>query len=169
MIQNSLITYEGLPISSGGAHILRKGILQSLWAACEQFLHACTDYTTPSELHIVLHEGADVPRDFSQSVKMELRAWLGKPSRAHTISGVVEEFTNWWYPQSTSIPTLIDWFAARQPFPEHWLNMPLVLGVKARIRLRHTDGITILPYQDTKYYLEPVSYTHLTLPTTPYV
>jgi hypothetical protein len=153
MIRSSLITYEGLPISSGGAHTLRKQSLKSQWVACENFLHSATDYRTPDEIHIVLHEGNRVSSNFSNSMKKELSRWLGRPVRRHTMSGVVNEDTNWWYPKSVPVSSLIDWFMAHQPFPDHWLNMPLVLGIKAHVRLKQPHGDLVLPYQDADFYL----------------
>ncbi len=153
MVRGALITYEGLPLSGGGAHALRRADLRSLWAACDGFLRTCTDFNAPDETHIVLHEGSRVPRDFSKTVKKELSSLLGGPSRSHTISGVVDEYTNWWYPRSPSIPELIEWVAARQPFPEHWLNCPLMLGIKARVRLRQPGTSELLPFQGPEHYL----------------
>ena len=116
-----LITYEGLPISSGGAHVLRARPIREQWAAVELFLHACTDFTLPSRLELVLHGGERVPRAFVEAVRPPLARWFGAPKRAHTISGAVNEHALWWYPNPADLAA-VRWASGRslaEPLPPH--------------------------------------------------
>ncbi len=52
----SLITYDGLPISSGGAHRLRGRDIRLAWRSIQTFLTQLTDYERPDGLRLVLYD-----------------------------------------------------------------------------------------------------------------
>src|SRR5437879_3014615 len=74
MTRLGAITYDGLPISSGGAHKLRtRGFLAAL-NALQSFAAAISLDVIPSKLIIEVVEGDDVPKEFSETLFSEFDA-----------------------------------------------------------------------------------------------
>jgi len=69
MPRESLITYDGLRISSGGAHRLAVDTCASAWAQVVHFLKSCTDFDSPEQIILELLEHPSIPRNFLQSVR----------------------------------------------------------------------------------------------------
>jgi hypothetical protein len=81
MLRQSIITYDGLPISNGGAHTLRT---RSPLVALEQvrvFIASCTDAVLPKEIFVEVVSGDGIPREFSAPLINQLGAELGVPGR----------------------------------------------------------------------------------------
>jgi hypothetical protein len=72
----TLITYDGLPIGSGGAHRLRTERPLSVWTQLLTFFSSCTDRSRPDVIEVAVRSDlATIPA---------LKA-LGKPSRTRRV------------------------------------------------------------------------------------
>lgn len=65
MARRAAITYDGLPVSSGGAHKLRGRGFQAGLLAVQSFIQAVPARDTPSDLTLEVIAGDDVPSSFS--------------------------------------------------------------------------------------------------------
>jgi hypothetical protein len=81
MLRQSIITYDGLPISSGGAHTLRtKSPLVTL-EQVRAFIASCTNAELPKEIFVEVVSGDGIPGEFSAPLIEQLATELGVPKR----------------------------------------------------------------------------------------
>jgi hypothetical protein len=147
-----LITYDGLPLSAGGAHRLRRKDRAAIWKSMLHFLNVFTTYREPDEVRWLLHEGLRVDRAFFAKAHRVATTAFGRPQRRLAITGQVEEYEHRWVLAPDEIDEALGFMQALEPFPEHWLGAPLVLSVNATFRLRDPDSGDPFPSQDPQLY-----------------
>src|SRR5215470_20215672 len=91
-----LITYDGLPISAGGAHRIRKKDRAAIWESMRQFLHSFTTNEEPDEVRLLLHEGPRVDEAFFEDAHRLATAAFGRPRRRLAIAGAEQEHEHCW-------------------------------------------------------------------------
>jgi hypothetical protein len=146
-----VITYDGLPKSSGGAHSLGRLDFHEAWARVASFLTTCTDYTVPSDVHFQLGTGKRVSRRFARKTCAKLTLRHSIPTIGNVI-GYEETYLD-WNVCGHRIQQLIDELASYQPFPDHWLDSPLILAVGACFNFILPETREVLPFQGPQYYL----------------
>ncbi len=149
MAVRAVITYDGLPISSGGAHTLRMRGPKAVHAAITQFATTCSDYTRPTQLYVELLKGKEIPRSFSAMVERKFLLDFGAPRRTRALGQAIG--TQWDIPKERAedVLTLLE---GPQPLPTDRLY-PLALNLVANFRLIDPQGGSVLPRQERTDYL----------------
>ena len=149
MTRPGLVTYEGLPLSSGGAHKLRTKGFVDAWRRVEHFLKECTDFAVPEEVVIELLEGAGLPAAFVTPLKQ--RFMLEFPVvRSRAVGDAVG---HQWSVARERLPALLQDLESVQPLPD-FLVQPLIVHVA--LKFRFVDRLTrkTLPFQSPSDYLQ---------------
>jgi hypothetical protein len=152
MTRTAIITYDGLPISSGGAHQLRTHGPREAWSSVEPFLKKCTDYAAPKSLFVEVFEGQAIPKSFSDQVKKRFSQDLGNPK-----TRVVGKSTGNQYDVSLEqFNEVLDFLDGLQPYPPSPLDShfgPVTLNLLADFRFIDQTSRMPLPHQDRNEYL----------------
>lgn len=148
MLRQSVITYDGLPVSSGGAHKLRTKGLVDAWTQTESFLEQCTDYQFPYEIIIELLEGGGLPSDFVLPLKQRFSARFASV-RSRRLGPDVVGYQ--WSVAYDNLPGLVEELESLQPYPEFFLS-PLSLNITCKFRFTDPRTGEALPFQDPADY-----------------
>lgn len=160
----SLITYDGLPVSSGGAHRIRARDRHSVWNAFSQFLRIFTTCRVFDHVHLILYEDQRVEPRFFKTALERGTQWYGEPVRrlsAHivgvedSLGGVDTEevFENAWTLATEDVPGALDFLGSLGPFPElSHVDSIMALGMEAKFCLCDPDTGEVLPLQGTDLY-----------------
>jgi len=149
MTLRGLITYDGLPIASRGAHTLRSRGFTAAWILIEQFLRRCTDFERPREVILELLEGAaargavvmPLKRRFSEQFPMV---------RSRRVGAAVGYQ---WSAATTDLTVLLqDLDAVRLVLPDVAIA-PLTLNVAAEYHFIDPHTREVLPFQGAAHYL----------------
>ena len=144
------ITYEGLPLASGGAHKLRTRGFIAAFNALQSFVSAVSLDATPKELLVEVVTGDGVPKEFTDSLSSEFDAnFMRRPSRA------IGAYTgHQWEINATCLNRIVDQFERLRPIPQAGYAGPAAL-VHATWNLVLADKVRKrLPYQDKDDYLQ---------------
>jgi hypothetical protein len=150
MPRQSLITYEGLPMSGGGAHRLRgKGL--SAWTQVAQFLKECTDFDQPEQIVLELLEHSSVTASFLHAVRQRFEHGFTL-LRSRRIGNCVGH--QWLVPPEQMESTL-EFAKGLGPLPRAPLPGLSALSIYATMTFRFVDPATreVLPFQDPSDYL----------------
>ncbi len=169
--RRSVITYDGLPVSSGGAHKLKmrgpraawsatETFLKNCaaWSATETFLKNCTDYNSPSSLFVELLEEKKISDSFSKSFKRRFSKQFGTPRTRKLGHATGLQ----WDVSKEMLTNLVDLLETSQPFPEYPL-CPLTINLSADFRLVDPKTRSVLAHQDRAEYLNFEAGYHLFL------
>lgn len=149
MARQGLITYDGLPLSGGGAHVLRTRGMANGWTEVERFLRTATDFQGPGETIIELLEGPGIPRPFVLS----LTDRLGRDFPLVRSRRVGKDFVGrQWLAQPAIVATLIGELGTLEPFPNSRLQ-PLTVNITGKFNLIDPATRKPLPFQDPNNYL----------------
>jgi hypothetical protein len=83
VFRSSIITYDGLPVSKGGAHRLRTPNPKLALRQARDFLTVCTDNSIPKAAFVEVIRGRSFDDEFSLSLIEQLTRKLGDSSRRH--------------------------------------------------------------------------------------
>jgi len=149
MAVNAVITYDGLPISSGGAHTLRMGGPQAAHAAVTQFATTCSDYQQPTQLFVELLKGRGVPPNVSEMFERKFLRDFGTPRRKRALGQAIG--IQWDVPEERAgeVLTLLE---GPQPLPVDRL-CPITLNLTAHFRFTDPQTGSVLPCQERTDYL----------------
>ena len=156
--RRSVITYDGLPVSSGGAHKLKMRGPRAAWSATETFLKNCTDYNSPSSLFVELLEEKKISDSFSKSFKRRFSKQFGTPRTRKLGHATGLQ----WDVSKEMLTNLVDLLETSQPFPEYPL-CPLTINLSADFRLVNPKTRSVLAHQDRAEYLNFEAGYHLFL------
>ncbi|MBW3589956.1 MAG: hypothetical protein KY429_11105, partial [Actinobacteria bacterium] len=92
-LRSAVITYDGLPISSGGAHSLGKRPPGEVWPDLLTFLSTCTDFKLPDQVNFLYYESRQSPRDYARRVRDALNPVYGR--RARRVMGSDAGWKEW--------------------------------------------------------------------------
>src|SRR6516165_1304118 len=81
VFRSSIITYDGLPVSKGGAHRLRTPNPKLALRQARDFLTACTDNSIPKVAFVEVIRGHSFDDEFSLPLIEQLKRSLGDSSR----------------------------------------------------------------------------------------
>jgi hypothetical protein len=150
VFRSSIITYDGLPVSSGGAHRLRTSKPKLALQQARDFLSACTDTTIPNVAFIEVVRGRSFDDEFSLPLIQQLTRNLGGASRRHAGTGNI---AHRWNLKADQIDEYVDVMNAALPLPVDPFGLqPFV--VAAQINFRVLDPLTrvALPGQESELY-----------------
>ena len=150
-----LVSYDGLPVSSGGGHGMGATRPLSAWEAFQHFLTACTTASTPTTATVAIHPAPTVDPRVIDTLRETVRILLGlsaSPDRNDDWrdSGSSES----WHIANAKVAAAINWLEELGRQPKHWLGGPAEVCLDfVGLRLRSLDGCSELPFQGGDCYL----------------
>jgi hypothetical protein len=148
----ALIVYDGLPVSSGGAHGLGKRGPVDVWTQLSRFLHQCADLIGSYETALLVYEAAGKPLTPIESGKTSATTLFGMPQRRVAVTGVVEILENSWGLGADQLPQALTWLTEQHLVPSLSTGPAFVVGLQARFRLKDPDSGEVLPFQGPEHY-----------------
>jgi hypothetical protein len=147
--RSAAITYDGVPISSGGAHKLRtRGFTEAL-LVLQSFVTAASLDPRPKDCVVEVLAGDDVPASFTSGVIADCDAHFGQSTRRR----VGKYSSSQWAVDPASLPAMIDTLEQRRPTPKAgYAGYAAAIHVTWNIVL--ADGLRQpIPYQGKEHYL----------------
>lgn len=169
--RRAVLVYEGLPLSSGGAHVVRQANPHETWARVQQFIDECTDGATlrrevelrraePSHwlpvraavtrARRLLHGPTAVEQAAASATRL-----FGTPRREEEGDASPTEtlFVETWRPQPDQFEAAIDWAVDHGGLPDYGFGIPPCASVSCSFRLRDPRTGDVLPFQGADDYL----------------
>jgi hypothetical protein len=145
----SLITYDGLPISSGGGHTVRARSPVETWGQITKFMATCTDNPPPSDINVEVVTGDTIPNGFSGPLLRQLTQEFGSP----TIRGLGADTGHIWAFTAVRIVGLLEMIERLRPLPLHPYKLqPISVNVLFQFRLVSPHSGQPLPNQHPACY-----------------
>ncbi len=146
-----LITYDGLPISSGGAHTIRtRGVTDGV-AAVRGFLSACTTNPDPEFLHVEVSQGGSLPPSLSKSLRKEFRHLGWWPIKSRIGSTVTRK----WRLPLAEFEAACAVLERHRPLPQSKDGWPAAfVGASWRFAFIDAETGQVLPHQGPDAYVE---------------
>lgn len=153
MLAKSVVTYDGLPVGSGGGHHLRTRDPRVALTQVDSFLDRCT--TEPKEKHFTVNllsgEEEGIPKEWTEFLLRRFKNTYGE-SALKTLGRTLEY--SWSIPES-DVKSQVDFIGSLGSLPTHQYGMqPLCVTAHRVIKLTNGEGGTPWPHQD------PSSYSH---------
>ncbi len=164
-LRRAVITYEGLPLSSGGAHSLGRLDPMTVWIRLGAFMDACaTGVRMTARIELFDQSSAGerlaaslglVQRSVHRQVKSSATSSFGKPRRGIAVEAVEpgEGLRGvYWMLQESDVIPAIEWMKSQPSQPDTFIGPALVVSVEGPFRLRHPRSGDELPHQDPAAY-----------------
>ncbi len=150
MPANSVITYDGLPVSSGGAHTLKtKDPLLAL-RQINEFIESCTIASAPIESSVEVVSGLGVPDSFFKPLHEEFTDRYG----TEVFQGLGNNTGHSWAIPLGDVQSVVQRLASQRPLPLHPFGLqPACVRLGLKFRFRSIDGTSELPGQGADNYL----------------
>jgi hypothetical protein len=146
----ALIVYDGMPVSSGGAHRLGRRQPPQIWTQLSGFLDDCADTTGPRKTMVLVYEAVGRSLTPIQSAKKSATTIFGRPRSRMAVSDIREHS---WSFDPDRLPDALRWLAEQQqPVPSLPTGTCSVVSVQVRFRLKDPDSGELLPFQDADAY-----------------
>jgi hypothetical protein len=154
--RRGLISYDGLPVSSGGGHGLGRLRVREAWNAAQRFFSACTTATEPHHVLIGINDLAEVDPVTTAQLRDAAIAKLGVSRRSdHQQDYGDKGVTQLWELRPALVTSPVDWLSAAEPLAPTWLGGPATVQLDFQFRLRSADGAEI-PYQRSEDYFSQI-------------
>jgi hypothetical protein len=148
--RTAAITYDGLPISSGGAHTLRTRGLAAGFDALQSFADAVSLDSTPTNLVVEVMKGKGVPERFTSLLGSDFDDRLLQRAARR----VGDCTSHQWTVAPSSLPWVMSTLEQFRPIPKTKCVRPAAL-VHATWNLVLFDASRRpLPYQGREHYLD---------------
>lgn len=149
MTRSAAITYDGLPLSSGGAHKLRTRGFTDALLALQSFVTAVSLDRRPKTGVVEVLAGDDVPAPFTSALAAHCDAHFGD----RTSRRVGNYASSQWPVEPAALPAIVDTFEQRRPIPKagyagHAAVVHVTWNIVLADKLRQP-----IPYQGRQYYL----------------
>jgi hypothetical protein len=149
MVSTSIITYDGLPISSGGGHTLRTRSALLAWEQVRNFTAACSDTKQPQDASFSVLTGANIRNDFSAPLVARFKDELGVPRQQAL--GADTAFV--WSITPQQIDTYTDFIEKTTPLPIHPYKLqPIAVTATFKFSLVDRYSRIALPNQGVDVY-----------------
>ncbi len=149
MTRSAAITYDGLPISSGGAHTLRTRGFIAGCKALQSFATAVSLTPFPTTIAVEVLVGTGVPVEFTSSLSSNLDLSLTKT----TARRVGEYVAHQWAVEPTSLEAIVDTLEKVRPIPKtEYAGHAALVHATWNIVLLDSSRRP-LPYQGKEHYL----------------
>lgn len=150
MFWPSVITYDGLPISSGGAHTLRTRSPRLALAQVQAFIASCSDVDEPQEGFVEVLTGGNVPNDFSAPLIRKFSDELGV-SRRRARGGA--DTAHVWPVAPQKLEIYAPFIEQLQPLPAHPFKLqPVAVTATYKFKLTDVQSGIVLPNQGSASY-----------------
>lgn len=151
LLRLSIITYDGLPPSSGGAHTLRTRSPLSALAQVRKFLSSCTDCEQPQQASVEVITGANVPAEFSAPLAAKLMAKLRSPGRS--VSYGAGDTAHFWPIAGPQIDGFVAIMSQAMPIPVlSYRLQPITVDAMFRFHLLRPRSRAVLRWQGAGFY-----------------
>jgi hypothetical protein len=148
-LKPSIITYDGLPVSSGGAHVLSRCGAQMALHRIRKFLSHCAAAPTLTHSSVEVVRSERFPVGFSLPLVERLTAELGKSS----LQRVGENVLHRWAIDADQIDDYVAMLQQACPLPADPFGLrPFVVGLGYSFRLAEPTTGVVLPGQDPEMY-----------------
>lgn len=156
MPRAGVISYDGLPVTSGGGHGLGRLRAQQAWDATREFLTRCTTATHPRRLTLAINSVEDAEPGLADRLRESAVAELGLHPSPHERCGygAVKARTLSWQLSPELTAAAVGWRDSIGSLPPNWLGGPALIQMDFEFRLRTADGEAELPFQGAAHYLE---------------
>lgn len=148
-LRPALIVYDGMPVSSGGAHHLGRRPPSQIWTQLSGFLDDCADSIGPSETMVLVYEAVGRSAPPIQSAKTSATTLFGRPHSRIAASDIREHS---WLFDPDRLPDALEWLAEQQPVPSLATGSCFVVSIQVRFRLKDSESGELLPFQDAESY-----------------
>lgn len=148
--RKGLISYDGLPISSGGAHGLGRLKPAQAWQALQRFLAACTTASEPNRVSLTINQTPDVEPAALESLIASAQSTLKLQTGQRQECGELGVSYDWDLPDAQA-GAAVEWLAAAKPVHNR-LGGTARVSLNYRFCLKSADG-SELPFQTNKDYL----------------
>lgn len=150
-LRQSIITYDGLPLSSGGGHALRTRNPLAALDQVRNFIASCTDSLQPQNAAIEVITGGSVPAEFSFPLIEKLAAELGSPARRASYgAGAIAHS---WPIAAAQIDGFVARIAQASPLPVlRYRLQPVTVRSVYKFHLLDPRSRAVLPCQDAAFY-----------------
>jgi len=147
--RSAAITYDGLPISSGGAHKLRTRGFTDALLVLQSFVTAVSLDPRPKDCAVEVLAGDDVPASFASGVIAHCDAHFIKCRRRR----VGEYSSSQWAVDPGSLPAIVDTLEQRRPIPKAGYA-GYAAAIHVTWNIVFADGLRQpIPYQGKEHYL----------------
>jgi hypothetical protein len=147
----SIITYDGLPLASGGAHTLRTRSPLAALAEVRNFLSSCTDCVQPHKTWIEAVTGASVPVEFSAPLVATLRTELRAPGNRKSYGA--GNTANIWPVAPPQVDAFVELIEQAGPLPVMPNRLqPVTVAAIFKFHLLHPQSRAVLPWQSAAFY-----------------
>lgn len=143
---NKFVTYEGLPVNSGGAHRLGKKTIAESYTATLEFLKLYADSVFPHEISLTLYK--DKSFNYRQlKWKLMKRFGLFPKSTTWDMGDYKQKFWTWKL-KSNEVTDGLDFILKHSDLPDHQFG-PLTLSILWHFRLIDPLTKLKLPNQES--------------------
>jgi hypothetical protein len=150
VFRSSIITYDGLPVSKGGAHRLRTPNPKLALRQARDFLTVCTDNSIPKAAFVEVIRGRSFDDEFSLSLIEQLTRKLGDSSRRHAGT---RNIAHRWDIKAHEIDEYVDMMSKALPLPLDSFGLqPFVVAVQIDFRILDPQRGVALPGQESALY-----------------
>jgi hypothetical protein len=147
--RSAAITYDGLPVSSGGAHKLRTRGFTDALLALQSFVTAVSIEPRPKDCVVEVLAGNDVPASFTSGLIAHCDAHFMKYTRRR-VGGYS---SSQWTVDPGSLRMMIDTLEQRRPIPKAGYA-GYAAAVHVTWNIVFADGLRQpIPYQGKEHYL----------------
>lgn len=151
--RKGLVSYDGLPISSGGAHGLRNAGPLEAWNSLQSFLSDCTTASGPTQVSLHINDLPEVDRTTLARLNATLRAQLESYLEFESRDELGDRgATDCWTVAPAGAEAAVRWLDAAGPLEDNWLAGPASLMICFEFRFKGSTGVE-LPFQSNDYYL----------------
>jgi hypothetical protein len=123
-----------------------------IWDRMSRFLAACTTYSEPDDVRLLLAEGPHVDQSFFDDARSLATRQFGSATRRLAVAGAMEEHEHAWALQPEQIDDALTVMDQLPAIPEHLGRGLLVLSIETVFLLRDPDTGQTLPGQGTDLY-----------------
>jgi hypothetical protein len=141
----ALVTYDGLPVSSGGGHSLRTRSAGNAFSQVMQFFASCTEPSQPVRFSVESITGDDIPTGFSAPLLRELTQRYG----AATVRSLGGDRSHSWVVGEGDVASLLSMIESLSPLPVHPYKLqPISLNALSFFKLTSPNGGAPYPFQE---------------------
>ncbi len=152
-MRSAIIVYDGLPISSGGAHHITNRNPLVVWAKLSEFLRVCTTKINYQYVELWFKDGPAAPLAKNKT-RLSASRYFGHPKRRPLISGAKGTLINinTWNLTSTDIPRALDWLSQQENPLDDYGMATTGLGMLIFFKLVDPRSGIELPFQGGEHY-----------------
>jgi hypothetical protein len=150
VLRSSIITYDGLPVSKGGAHRLRTPNPKLALQQAREFLTACTDNSIPKVAFVEVIRGHSFDDELSLPLIKQLKKKLGRSSQRQAGT---RNIAHRWNLNADQIDEYVDMMNEAVPLPVDPFGLqPFVVAAQINFRILDRQTGAVLSGQESELY-----------------